>query len=268
MSTTSNSQQEDRDTTIARSVVYGLLSRALAHPSEARLAELRETVGPLAALIVIDDPQLGPMVGDLLSMFDRPAAQLRRAHTLTFPPIDSRDHPPYESAYVSSDIFVQTDVMADIGAFYRAHGLRAGGGEPERHDHICTELEFMAFMAHKQVCAIDELGADEVEECHRTQTTFLRDHLGRWAVAFGDRLAISAADEPYRLLGRLLRTWIELDCTLLAATPEAYLDRPHPPIPPDDGTCGFEEAECSDIDPMPSAPATPVSMPGRRGTSR
>lgn len=268
MTTTPDSQLDDRDTAIARSVVYGFLSRALAHPSEARLVELRETVGPLVGLIVIEDPQLGPMVGDLLSMFGGPAAQLRRAHTLTFPPIDSRDHPPYESAYVSSDIFVQTDVMADIGAFYRAHGLRAGGGEPERHDHICTELEFMAFMAHKQVCAIDELGPDEVEECHRTQTSFLRDHLGRWAGAFGDRLAISAADEPYRLLGQLLRTWVELDCTSIGAVPEAYLDRPLPPIPPDDGTCGFDEAGCGDIDQMPWAPATPVSIPSSKGTSR
>ncbi|MFP4512139.1 MAG: molecular chaperone [Acidimicrobiales bacterium] len=268
MSTTPNSQHEDRDTAIARSVVYGFLSRALAHPGDARLAELRETVGPLAALIVIDDPRLGPMVGDLLAMFDGPADHLRRAHTMTFPPIDSRDHPPYESAYVSSDIFVQTDLMADVGAFYRAHGLRVGGREPERHDHICTELEFMAFMTHKQGVAIDELGPDEVEECHRTQVIFMRDHLGRWAGAFADRLAISAADEPYRMIGQLLRTWIELDCTSLGAVPEAYLDRPLPPIPPDDGGCGFDEAGCDDSDQMPWAPGTPVSMPGPRGTPR
>lgn len=229
----------EQATTLARSLLYGFQARMLAFPTPLRLAELRERIGPAVATLTASDDELGPLVREVLAALAVHDDDLRRGHTLAFPPIESREHPAYESAYASGDIFVQTEVMADVAGFYRAHGLRVGGVERERPDHIGTELEFMSFLARKEAVALDQLGRDEVAECRRTQALFLRDHLGCWGPAFGDRLAVSAASGPYARLGRLIRAWLDRELAALDVEPARRLDAPHPPPPPDDGTCGM-----------------------------
>lgn len=252
-------------TCIARSALYGFLARAFAFPTRERLVEQRDTAGPLLSMVTTGDEQVDRMVREAVAALSGPGDELRRAHTAAFPPIESRDHPPHESAYASGDIFVQTDVMADIAAFYRAHGLRVGGRERERPDHICTQLEFMGFMAHKEAHALERLGPKEIAECRRTQAHFLRDHLGCWGPAFGHRLTLFAPDGPYRPTGQLLRAWLELDIVALGVTPERVLDEPHPPPPPDDGSCGLDADGIGLADPTPPPSATPVAL---RATTR
>lgn len=267
MAATRTDQQRDRGTAVARSVLYGFLARALAFPTGERLAELRETVGPLALTATTGVEGLDARVARAVANLARPDVELRRAHTLVFPPVESRDHPSYESAFASADVFVQTDLMADVAAFYRAHGLRVGGRERERPDHICAELEFMAFMAGKEAHALAELGPDEIAECRRTQASFLRDHLGCWGPAFGARLALDAADEPTRDTGRLLRDWLEADLAALGVEPARHLDRAQPQPPPDDGSCGLDAEGIGVAGALPPPSVTPVAFPRRRDTA-
>lgn len=232
--------EEEVGTCIARSALYSFIARAFAFPTEERLAAHRDTAGPLLSLVTTSDERVDRLLTDAVGALSGPGESLRRAHTAAFPPIESQDHPPHESAYASGDIFVQTDVMADVAAFYRAHGLQVGGRERERPDHICTELDFMGFMAHKEAHALEALGPDEVEECRRTQSHFLRDHLGCWGPAFGQRMSAFAPEGPYRLIGQLLQEWLELDISAQGVTPERVLDEPQPVPPPDDGSCGID----------------------------
>lgn len=243
---------DDTGTCIARGAVYGFLARALAFPTDDHLATLHGTAASILSLVATGDDTVDELLRDAAQALSGAGETLRRAHTATFPPIESRDHPPHESAYASGDIFVQTDVMADVAAFYRAHGLQTGGRFRERPDHICTELDFMAFMARKEAHALAELGPDEIEECRQTQAHFLRDHLACWGPAFGQRLGTLAPD-PYRVIGRLLRAWLELDIDAWNVTPERVLDEPQPVPEPDDGSCGI------DIGSHPS-PFTPVDV--------
>lgn len=242
-------------TGLARSAVYRFASRALAFPDPDRLAEHRATARDLLGAST-GDAEVDRHLAAAIDTMSGDGDALRRAHTEVFPPIELQDHPPHESAYASSDIFVQTDVMADVAAFYRAHGLRAGGRDRERPDHICTELDFMGFMGLKEAHALEAFGPAEVAECRRTQVAFLRDHLGCWGPAFGARLATAAPAGPYRVVGRFLRVWIELDMRSLRIVPDRVLDTPHPPPPPDDGSCGVDGVSLGTF----SQQATPVEL--------
>ncbi|HEX6237738.1 MAG TPA: molecular chaperone TorD family protein [Acidimicrobiales bacterium] len=265
-STPTTDLPHDRDTALARSLLYGFLARALAFPSAERLSQLRRHLGPAVVATTAGDPRLGRLAHEAVAALDGTDVELRRGHTRTFPPIESQEHPAYESAYASGDIFVQTQVMADVAGFYRAHGVTVGGPERERPDHIGTELEFMGFMARKEAVALDELGDGEVAECRRTQRHFLRDHLGCWGPAFGERLALSAPGDLYPRLGRLIRAWLDGDIAALDVVPARLLDTPHPPPPPDDGACGLDAEVTGAGEPGAAPAATPVDCPtpGRR----
>jgi TorA maturation chaperone TorD len=166
------------------------------------------------------------------------ADELTRAHLRLFPPIASQDAPGYETAYRGKDLFRQVDLLADIAGFYRAHGLRAGGAERERVDHIVVELEFCAVLGRKEAQALADLGSEEVEVCRSTLAGFLRDHLGCWGPAFGRRVARVSEHPFYRAAGELVSAWIESDLDELGIQPAEVADRPLPQTPIDDGGCG------------------------------
>lgn len=231
----------EQETAIARSVVYSCLSRLLAYPSPQHNSYIEEMLAP-----VLQDLQLPHEVRSplrvVLAEHSASLDELRRAHTLLFPPIESQDYPGYETAYSAADVFRQTHTMADVAGFYRAHGLQVGGTERERPDHITTELEFMAFMAAKEAWAFAHLGSDETGECRRTQELFLSEHLGRWGVSLGLRISVGAGHSLYRAVGDLLAAWLETDMNALGITPSERYDRPVPQAEPDDGECGPDPA--------------------------
>ncbi|MCZ7631306.1 MAG: molecular chaperone TorD family protein [Microthrixaceae bacterium] len=146
----------------ARSAVYSFLSRSLALPTDAQREVILGAVLPLVERIATGDVELGALLAGRSCRTACRRRDLRRAHQAVFTHIESQDCPPYETAYDHRDVFRQTAVMADVSGFYLAHGVKIGGVERERPDHIGAELEFMAFMARKEAHALDNLGPDEV----------------------------------------------------------------------------------------------------------
>lgn len=231
---------------IARSAVYSLLAGSIAYPTTERRDELRRVVLPVAAAARTGDATLDELLTRMIDAQDTPDGDLRTAHGQQFTHIESQDCPPYETAYFSRDIFRQSQVMADVAGFYRAHGLQPGGDERERPDHIGSELEFMGFMARKEAVALDRLGTDEVDECRRTQAHFLADHLACWAPALGRRMQTTASHPLFEATGALLTGWVEWDCVGLGVEPSTVLDDPAPLPPPDDGSCGADDSPQSE----------------------
>lgn len=247
----------------ARSAVYSFLSRSLALPTDAQREVILGAVLPLVERIETGDAELDALLGVAVAEQRAAGEDLRRAHQAVFTHIESQDCPPYETAYDHRDVFRQTAVMADVSGFYLAHGVKIGGVERERPDHIGAELEFMAFMARKEAHALDNLGPDEVAECARTQAHFLRDHLGRWGPSFGRRMAEVAGHPAFAAIGHLLAAWIEADMEAWGVSPSERLDEPQPMEPPDDGLCGVEfGAE----DSLGAPTSVPVTI-GERGRS-
>ncbi|HSL26566.1 MAG TPA: molecular chaperone TorD family protein [Acidimicrobiia bacterium] len=222
---------------LGRAAVYALCSHALAAPTPARWAQLHTVVLPAVLALDLGSGLEAKIEG--VARFTPPdPSDLKAAHLRLFPPIASQDAPGYETAYRGQDLFQQVDLLADIAGFYRAHGLKPGGGERERVDHIVVELEFCAILARKEAYALGNLGAEEVEVSRSTAASFLRDHLGCWGPAFGRRIAIVAEHPFYRSVGALLAAWIEAHLAQLGLQPAEIADSPLAQAPPDDVGCG------------------------------
>lgn len=242
---------------LAHGAVYTFLSRTLAYPTSEGTREIEDRLIPLVSSIRLPAP-CQHLLRDALAARQAPLDELLRAHGRVFTPVESQDCPSYETAFVPGDVFRQAHTMADVSAFYRAHGLAVGGASRVRPDHIVAELEFMGFMGRKEAHAVRYLTPGRVDECRSTQATFLQDHLGRWGPGFGRRLSVVAEDPFYPALGELLARWLELDIVAYGVDPLERLDTPVPQPPPDDGACG------PGADEWPGPPAVRERAEGHR----
>ena len=78
-------------------------------------------------------------------------------------------------------------VMEELTRFYNYFGLSVEQGKGELPDHISTELEFMHFLAFKELAALRR-GEDRVPY-RRAQADFLERHLVSWLQTLETRLA-------------------------------------------------------------------------------
>jgi TorA maturation chaperone TorD len=239
---TSTVADSDWSEAVGRAAMYGFLSRSLLFPTAEGYDSIGSELVPLLESFSCRSGELQVAFSDAVAAHDVGRDELRRAHSLLFTHIENQDCPVHESAYSPGDVFRRADVMADIAAFYRAHGLEAGGIEHERVDHIATEVEFMSFLARKEAYAIQHLGIDEREECRRSQRSFLGDHLACWAPGLASRVQLLADHRFFEAIGSLLAAWIEAEKQYLDV--EAAADRSEPqPLPEsDDGLCGVTDA--------------------------
>jgi putative dimethyl sulfoxide reductase chaperone len=220
-----------------RATVYALLAHGMATPTADRWQVVRSSLLPATSSLELGSPLDGRLQA-LVSSVPASVEHLRSAHLALFPPVAHQDAPGYETAYRGEDLFRQMDMLADIAGFYRAHGFRAGSAERERPDHIVVELEFCSVLARKQLHALAELGAIEVEVCRDSTRSFVAEHLACWAPAFGRRAAVVAAHPWYAALGYFLADWVEADAAALGVSPVETAEEPLPQEPPDDGSCG------------------------------
>lgn len=230
------------DLAVGRSAVYAFLTHGFAYPSNDRVTRLVDEFAPALREIAFDaDTGLGALVAECLAALGRDLPELVSAHQRLFTIIESQDCPTYETAYRGRDIHQQGHIMADVAGLYLAHGLRFGGPERERPDHIAVELEFMSFLTLKEAVAHLELGSEAVTACRHAQKLFLAEHLGSWAPGFGRRVQMAASLSFYEALGTLLSVWVETDMDHLGVEAHETVDHPLPPPPPDDGACGINQ---------------------------
>jgi TorA maturation chaperone TorD len=220
-----------------RLAVYSLLAAGLAYPDRARLGLLRSRVVPSVAMLQLPGP-LQDVFAALSGAIPIDLDIARDHHLALFPPIASQDAPGYETGYRGDGIFQQSALIADVAGFYRAFGLRAGGREMERPDHITVELEFMAVLARKEALALRHGSAENVSVCRDGSASFLSDHLGCWAPAFGRRARAVTASPWLGGIGEMLALWVEQDMEAMGVVPVEIVEGPLPQEPPDDGLCG------------------------------
>jgi TorA maturation chaperone TorD len=221
-----------------RLTMYTLLATGFMFPRRDRCAIISSTLLPAVSALDLG-PGLDGAVESLAAGLPDDLDALRRSYMELFPPIASQDAPGYETGYRGDGVFQQTGIMADIAGFYRAHGLRAGGSERERLDHITVELEFMAVLARKEFLALRGPDGDESAAiCRETAAAFLSEHLGCWAPSFGLRASSVSSSPWYTALAELLLLWVGADLEILDVEPVEIADNPVPQEPQDDGSCG------------------------------
>lgn len=215
---------EERDRALARCAVYAALAMGFEPPGggdEDRLASrrgARELASAVAAAGV--DPSGVEAIGQR-----RPGVE---AHRRLFGHTARGSAPPYGTEYGRDTLFQQPQRLADLAGFFAAFGVRLDPARHERVDHVRCQLEFSAFLARKEAHALDAGDAVMLTEVRRAQGLFLRDHLGRFAPALGERLRREDPAGFYGAVGALLRRFVEAECRRcgVAAGPDNLVLRP------------------------------------------
>jgi TorA maturation chaperone TorD len=139
--------------------------------------------------------------------------------------------PIYEMSWLRAGDFAAEQELSDIGAFYAAFGMRLAPSARERLDHAALELEFLAYAAHLEARAAALGDAERSDVAREAQRSFLRDHFGRWAPAFFERMEERAPAGFYRSAagwarGELARLLAELDVKPAVHVGEPMAARP------------------------------------------
>jgi len=115
---------------------------------------------------------------------------------------------PYETEYGNEALFQQPQELGDLMGFYNAFGLAMKTGKHERPDHISCEFEFLMFLALKEAYALERNDRDMVAETRKAEKFFMRDHLGRFLLAFAGQLQRADPCGFYGSLGELCRQFV------------------------------------------------------------
>jgi TorA maturation chaperone TorD len=242
MSEISRTTAVEIDSALGRSVLYEALAVGFHPPGPETLQRLGTTaaVRPLAAAAALVDPSgeagLACAALQLGGTADAGhAAPLEESYRQLFGHTTRGSLSAYETEYGEDTAFQQPQQLGDLSGFFGAFGLRLNERQRERVDHVAVECEFMAFLARKEAYALEQNEQAMLETTRHAEKLFLRDHLGRFAPAFG-RLA--AAQDPrgfYGALGNLCSRFVPLECARFGvpAGPEFLpLRRPEPDATP------------------------------------
>lgn len=204
------------DHALCRSALWEALALGFRRPTRETIERLASREGAMAlaevaaALDGAEGSELSPRV---LALGGQPApADLDAAYGRLFGHTARGPVPPYETEYGEDSPFLPPREMSDLAAFFRAFGLRVRPDSRERPDHIACECEFMLVLARKEAHALEVGAGDMLEGTRHAARRFLRDHLGRWAPAFGRRLSAKDHDGFYGRLGALSAAFVAAEC--------------------------------------------------------
>ena len=227
-------REQIRDEALARSVLYGVLSLALYVPTEETLRRLqtentKQTLQEAASFLVgsaqeeTEKPQAEPGADEDMNLVARMEEWLWTFEALTldqwltthgrlFGHTARGVVCPYEAEYGQEGLFEQPRRLATIVGFYSAFGLTPRETERERPDHLSCELEFLDFLSRKEALAL-ELGDEPTRsETHKALRLFLKDHVGRFGLAFARSLREQDPEGFHGKLGDVLFDFLAMEC--------------------------------------------------------
>jgi DMSO reductase family type II enzyme chaperone len=207
------------DLALCRSILYEALALGFRPPTAETMERLvsPKAVNALADAVAVLDFAWNTDLATLARQFPGspvlPSLEAFQAsHRRLFGHTARGGVPPYETEYGEDSLFQLPQEMSDLAGFYRAFGLVLRPSEHERIDHISCECEFMLFLARKEAYALVQNDPSMLEETRRATRLFLGHHLGRWAPAFGRRLARRHPGSFYGGLGELLVPFVTQEC--------------------------------------------------------
>jgi len=265
------------DLALARATLYTTLAEGFLPPSDAATVRLRSPVTAAAleaaaAVLEIDarmdvsatrpaidtGPPESPVGLEVRAAVARLRAAialqdlLAPAYTRLFGHTAHGEVPLYETEYGTGDPIQQPHELADLAGFLGAFGLTVDPARHERVDHVSCECEFLAFLALKELWALEQDDAATLAETRRAARLFLRDHLARFGPALGHRLARADTGGIYGALGDALRAVVEIDCRRLGVPSGPALLRLRPTEDPAvPMACGEGGAPCAEAGCMP-----------------
>ena len=196
----------------ARAGLYRLVAQMVAQePDEAFLRELnatgfRETVASLGL-----SPPPAPTSTEADVTCEELAVEYARLFLLPGAPLH-----PYESVQ-RGEGQLWGEATAGVQETYLEAGFELNPEVRHVPDHLAVELEFMAHLATKEAERLAAGSTEEAEALQKRQKSFLRNHLGTWAVAFAHTLKAETSQRYFQFLADLLETVIKSDAYFLDA---------------------------------------------------
>jgi TorA maturation chaperone TorD len=119
--------------------------------------------------------------------------------------------PPYGSIYLEGERRLMGDSTLAAGACYHEAGLEVAADFNGTPDHVAVELEFMHFLAVKELDALYAGQLDRAQNFQQKQRAFLERHLAAWVPDFSRSVEEQAQTEFYRSLAAATRIFVEND---------------------------------------------------------
>ena len=154
--------------------------------------------------------------------------------------------PPCEMEYERTHVFQLTQQLADLSGFYKAFGAQPVEKSGERVDHFSVEMEFMSWLTLKETYFIQEQKSEPQQIIVDGQRKFFKDHLGRWAPLFLQKVIKQQPPEFYRLVADAALLFLEFERNLLGVVPQELRDTDFQSTPEfeEEPICGLSES-CS-----------------------
>ncbi len=197
---------------IARAATYKLLAECYYPPGE----ETRKHVSDLSCNLKTLCPPAAEAAGRMEAALqsDEGFEELSIDHARLFVGPFALLAPPYGSVYLEGERRLMGDSTLAAGECYQEVGLEVAAGFNGAPDHIAVELEFMHFLAVKELEAL--AGGDSVCARHlrRKQIAFLERHLAAWVPDFSRSVEEHAQTSVYKDMAAATRVFIENDLGL------------------------------------------------------
>jgi DMSO reductase family type II enzyme chaperone len=219
-------QVQEIDTSLCRSALYEALALGFRAPTKETIERLVSVDGvdALADAAALLDSSWGSSLASSVRGLAREAdlESLSFSYRRLFGHTARGVVPPYETEYGEESVFQPMHEMGDLAAFYRAFGLEVAQNAHERIDHIGFECEFLLFLCRKEAYALEQNDFTMLGATREAARFFLKHHAGRWAPAFGRKLAREDQAGFYGALGLLAAEFISSECraTGVPAGPE------------------------------------------------
>ena len=212
-----NKENEKIENLLASSQVYQFLSMCLLEPEENtfKLLKNKDYMSEVeSCLEMMRSAELSEAFRNIKKeLQDSNTEKLSKGYRDTFGGATvAMDCPPYEMYFSGSQIYQQTQDLADISGFYKAFGVEVSRDDKaNRWDHVAVELEFLHFLTYKLAYAMENAGNRELDSCLDAKKKFLNAHIGRWICAFSNAVGKKSPLAFYREIADLTNEFIHLD---------------------------------------------------------
>jgi len=129
--------------------------------------------------------------------------------------------PPYGSIYMENTGMIMGESTIEAVNRYEESGLNIVIKEVP--DHIAIELEFMYFLIFHEIEQAKNHNLERASHFQAKQSEFLDNHLGRWVLAFADRIMENAETNFYRSLALFTRKFIGDDLKSLSKIDKDFI---------------------------------------------
>ncbi|TKJ33800.1 MAG: hypothetical protein CEE38_19435 [Planctomycetes bacterium B3_Pla] len=191
----------------ARASVFNIFTALLCQPEE-DLIRNNEVFDTLGLALNNVNPECSEIAGRMQEAMKHSTAQkLLIEYTRLFIGPFKSLVPPYSSLYFGSDTLMSDETVWVVD-FYRKAGLKFDQETKEVPDHIAIETEFMYWLIHNEINALDAGDRDKSFSLWENQREFFDKHYKKWAPEFCERVATETNDEYFRVLAECLKRFI------------------------------------------------------------